>query len=111
MPDRNRVSLARACDRCGGEWFRMVHFSPFGLYPFARGRLRWPAPDDDTSAVPILVCLCGRPRRPNLAGVRPPSVEQRTQSMLKALEGAQSRRKLYLKRGSQARETPLSLTS
>jgi hypothetical protein len=71
--NRMREIPLKTCPDCGGDWFREADY-----YRFAREEtvgLFWPTGPDlvgqlSLAPMPLLVCLCGAPLKPEIGGVR-----------------------------------------
>ena len=65
----------KTCPACAGDWFREAdHYAFFREESKSVGP-SWPTWPDlvgqlSMAPMPLLVCLCGRPWRPEIAGVR-----------------------------------------
>ena len=66
----------RVCPACQGAWFRKAGFGRYEVWQ----KLHLAAASAHNMS--LLVCLCGRPQLPNLSGVRPPTEDRETASVL-----------------------------
>ena len=72
----------RVCRGCQGAWFRKAGFDRYEFWQ----KLHLVAAS--AHSMSLLVCLCGRPQLPNLSGVRPPTEDRETASVLEGIRVA-----------------------
>ena len=69
----------RICPACHGTWFRRAGFGRYERWQ------RWHLVMASAHDMSLLVCLCGRPQLPNLSGLRPPTEDRETTSLLEGI--------------------------